>query len=160
MLPRTLYTGFGSLESVCMGLRGKNKGRRLFLLFRPSPIGPGEAIAKGERSTVGQRNRRSRGQRDQKTAFSDFLVPKFKGTPAWVEPRISCQIRFPDWTKGGQMLYPMFLSFKKLVNPNPVRRGPSAGGPLGGQPHLQIQPMCSFLELRITDWNKSITPRR
>ncbi len=41
------------------------------------------------------------------------VQPKLNGSVVWVEPRIPCRVRFSDWTKGGEMLHPMFVSLRE-----------------------------------------------
>jgi bifunctional non-homologous end joining protein LigD len=54
-------------------------------------------------------------------SFDTGAVPR-GGSHHWVEPRLVCEVRFSDWTKGGGIRHPTFLGLRSDKRPEDCRR--------------------------------------
>jgi bifunctional non-homologous end joining protein LigD len=73
-------------------------------------------------------------------------TPFAEGSPAghvhhWVEPRLVCEVRFSDWTRGGGIRHPLFVSLRPDTRPEDCRRERSMKvpeGPNRGEPKAVV----------------------
>ncbi len=58
---------------------------------------------------------------ERKTSPFDERSPKDAGN-RWFEPKLTCEVRFTEWTRDGGLRHPTFLGMRTDVKPEDVRR--------------------------------------